>query len=177
MLPPEPITIAPIADREDRDRPRRRRTPGSGSPATSGANRAVDAFRPRGRRRVRLGVHLGHDPGFEAGRHRLRRRGQRQHVGDLLEGAHLVPADHARRQVLAKRLGLRRLERPKDVRGRVGAAVMFFRHRLPLRHTTNPAGSPSAIRIFVSASRMRPFTVPAGSFSISAIWVWLNPPK
>ena len=54
---------------------------------------------------------------------------------------------------------------------------LFSRHRLPLRHTTNPAGSPSAIRIFVNANRMRPFTVPAGNCSISAICVWLKPPK
>ena len=34
-----------------------------------------------------------------------------------------------------------------------------------------------ATRSLVRPSRILPFTVPAGSSSISAIWVWLNPPK
>ena len=48
---------------------------------------------------------------------------------------------------------------------------------LVLAHTGATFPSPSWSRIFLSPSRIRPFTVPTGASSMSAISVCVKPPK
>ena len=62
------------------------------------------------------------------------------------------------------------LERAEHVGGDVVAPALV----LGLVHASPSASSP---RIFSSPSRIRPFTVPSGTPSISAISEWLKPPK
>ena len=63
------------------------------------------------------------------------------------------------------------LERVEDV----GAQVLLVAV-VRVVHAVTPSAT-SARRSFSRPSRIRPFTVPIGISSISAIWLWLKPPK
>ena len=63
---------------------------------------------------------------------------------------------------------------PEQVRAGIVAEAVVIR----AGHAISPGLKPASwCRIFSSPSRIRPFTVPSGMPSISAIWLWLKPPK
>src|SRR5438270_13910054 len=99
-----------------------------------------------------------------------------QRLDDASQNIDLIAADRTALEMPPKRLHLGRVERTEHVRRRIAAAVVGLRHCLSLTHGTSPSELRET-RNLDSPSRMRPLTVPAGSSSISAIWVWVNPPK
>ena len=65
-------------------------------------------------------------------------------------------------------------ERAEQIRAAIVAEAVVVR----AGHAISPGLKPASwCRIFSRPSRIRPLTVPSGMPSISAIWLWLKPPK
>ena len=99
----------------------------------------------------------------------------RQRVGRRAQALDLVAAVGALLHVELEGALLVVGERAEQEGARVVAEAGVVR----AGHASSPGLKPSAScrRIFSRPSRMRPLTVPSGMPSISAIWLWLKPPK
>src|SRR5688572_6691245 len=101
----------------------------------------------------------------------MRRHRPRQSLHRLGQPAQLLLAEVAPHQMALEHLRLERGQRSQRVRA---DALGLLRVDLVRTHAVTPASS----RLNLSSpSRILPFTVPTGSSSISAIWLWVKPPK
>ncbi len=156
---------APSAARGQREQRRRRTSGAARAPARASGRLA------RGRQQRGLALDLGHDPRLQRGRREHRRRRDRQRLdGD----AQLVDLGAAGRAGLEVRLVAGALVVGQGVE-HVGARGVFPALVIGPGHPTAPCASTS--RIFFRPRRMRPFTVPTGASSISAISTCVKPPK
>jgi len=169
---------APTAHRQANDdsrgHDRTGRTPNRpGAPAERG-QRPTETTRMRSA--PRLLPYLPHDAATQTPRRALLGRGDGQDVYDAAECIDLVAADRALLQMRTERLELLALQCTQDIRRGVTAAIVRSGHLVSLRHGRQPS-APRAIRSLLKPSLIRPFTVPGGSDSISAISRWVKPPK
>ena len=137
--------------------------------------RAADAEplgkRPsRLRRGRRVAVNLLHQSNLQRLRRLVLLHRARQRVGRRGEPLELVLADVALGEVALERLRLVLGQRAEHVDGHVLLVALV----LAGAHASSPL---SWLRSLSSPSRIRPFTVPIGIDSISAIWLWVKPPK
>ena len=153
------------ADGERRgDQPGNRQGPQEPAPAPRGAAR---------RRRAALIASDSTTPMIRSLSVRRRRDllgGERQRVGRDLQPRDLRAAVLAAAQMLLEGGRLALVQRAEHPGARVDPVVAAA-------HVHASARPPSWPRIFSSPSRIRPFTVPIGVSSISAISDWLKPPK
>ena len=122
-------------------------------------------------------AHLAHHAPAQALGRRVLNARRRQSPRHPLEGGYVLAACGTALHVRAEVPRLVELERTEGIGRRVAAPGAATRHLIAGAHSAILAASPSAKRILLRPRRIRPFTVPAGSFSISAIWLWLKPPK
>ena len=92
----------------------------------------------------------------------------RKRLDRLVQPLELLLALLARHQMALEHLRLELGQRAEGVRADVLGVVGMRAHAIA------PA---SSRRSLSSPSRIRPFTVPTGSSSISAIWLCVKPPK
>ena len=111
-----------------------------------------------------------HDPALELRRRRDLLGGERQRVGGDLQPRDLRAALLAGAQMLLVGGRLALVQRAQHPCAGVDPVVAAA-------HVHASARPPSWSRIFSRPSRVRPFTVPIGVSSMSAISDWLNPPK
>ncbi len=161
----EEAAVAPAAAASSPPRARRRWLPSFDSfrPALAG----LAGLREQGG----LALDLGHDPRLQLGRRGHLRRGHGQRVGGREQVRDLLTAGGTVVEVALERLALVLRHGLEHVRARgIDPAVV-------LAHTGATFPTPSWARNFFRPSRIRPFTVPTGASSMSAISVCVKPPK
>ena len=136
---------------------RRRSRRGSPADASSAASRSTSAM-------IRA---------FSAGGGSIARRRDRQRLGGDAQLVDLGAAGRAGREVRLVAGALVVRQRAEDVGARRVLPALVIRSHV--HASTAPCASAS--RIFFRPSRIRPFTVPTGDSSISAISTWVKPPK
>src|SRR5207249_550444 len=94
-----------------------------------------------------------------------------QRLGGHPQALHLGTAGRAALHVVLEGLRLQLVERAQQVRAHVVLVALV------IVHGAHAASVASARRILSSPRRIRPFTVPTGMSSISAICVCVKPPK